>query len=101
MNWWFPTVSGTVRNVYNGICDDIEVKYTLCGSDSQISLGWIKDINSEFKAFAQKRLITIRNNVYPDNWGYRGTNENPYHIITKIKMCDISTNNLRSEGRHF
>ena len=88
-------------NVYNGICDDIEVKYILCWSDSQFSLAWIKDINSEFKTFVQNRLIVIRNNVHPDNWKYCSTNENPADIITKIKMCDISTNNLWWEGPHF
>ena len=87
-------LSKLICNVYNGICDDIEVKDILCWSDSQISLAWIKDINSEFKTFVQNRLIAIRNNVHPDNWKYCSTNENPADIITKIKMCDISTNNL-------
>ena len=49
-----------ICNVYNGICDDTEVKEILYWSDSQISLTWIKDINSEFKTFAQNRLIVIR-----------------------------------------
>ena len=29
------------------------------------------------------------------------TNENPADIITKLKMCNISTNNLWWEGSHF
>ena len=62
---------------------------------------WIKDINSEFKTFVQNRLIAIRNNVYPDNWKYCNTNKNPADIITKIKICDISANNLWLEGPHF
>ena len=62
---------------------------------------WIKDINSELKTFAQNRLIAIRNNVHPDNWNYCSTNEKPAHIITKIKMCDISTYNLWWEGPYF
>ena len=82
-------LSKLICKVYNGICDDIEVKDILCWSDSQISLAWIKD----FKTFVQNRLVVIRNNVHPDNWKYCSTNENPADIITKIKMCDISTNN--------
>ena len=72
----------------------LKLKIFYCWSDSQISLVWIKDINSEFKTFVQNRLIPIRNNVHPDNWKYCGTTESPADIITKIKMCDISTNNL-------
>ena len=45
--------------------------------------------------------MAIRNNVRPDNWKYCSINENPADIITKIKMCDISTNNLWWEGPHF
>ena len=85
-------LSKLVCNVYNGICDDIELKVFSCWSDSQVSLAWIKDINSEFKTFLHNRLIVIRNNV---------TNENPADIITKLKMCNISTNNLWWEGSHF
>ena len=49
-----------VCNVYNGICDDIELKDVLrCWSDSQISLARIKDVNSEFKTFVQNRLIKL------------------------------------------
>ena len=62
---------------------------------------WIKDINSEFKTFVQNRLIAIRNNVHPDNWKYCSTNKNPADIITKIKICGISANNLWLEGPHF
>ena len=40
-------LSKLICKVYNGICDDIEVKDILCWSDSQISLAWIKD----FKTF--------------------------------------------------
>ena len=94
-------ISKLICNVYNGNYDDIEVKDILCWSDSQISLAWIKDSNSEFKAFVQNRLIAIRNNVHPDNWKYCSTNGNPADIITKIKMCDISVNKLRWEGLHF
>ena len=94
-------LSKLICNVYNGICDDIEVKDILCWSDSQISLAWIKDINSEFKTFVQNRLIAIRNNVHPDNWKYCSTNDSPADIITKIKMCDISTNNSRWDRPHF
>ena len=90
-----------ICNVYDSICDDIEVKDILCWRNSQISLAWIKDINSEFKTFVQNRLIAIRNNVHPDNWKYCSTNENLADIITKIKMCDISANNLWWEGPHF
>ena len=79
-------LSKLICNVYNGICDDIEVKDVLCWSNSQISLAWIKDINSEFKTFIQNRLIVIRSNVHPDNWKYCTTNENP----ADIKMWDIS-----------
>ena len=57
----FPTLellgnyilSKLICNVYNGIWDDIEVKDILCWSDSQISLAWIKDVNSEFKILMQ------------------------------------------------
>ena len=45
--------------------------------------------------------MAISNNVHPDNWKYCSINENPADIITKIKMCDISTNNLWWEGPHF
>ena len=90
-------LSKLICKVYNGIFDDIEVKDILCWSDSQISLAWIKD----FKTFVQNRLVVIRNNVHSDNWKYCSTNENPAHIIAKIKMCYISTNNLWWEGPHF
>ena len=83
-------LSKLICNDYNGICDDIEVKDILCCSDSQVSLSWIKDNNSEFKTFVQNILMAIRNNVHPDNWKYCSINENPADIITKIKMCDIS-----------
>ena len=89
-------LSKLICNVYNGICDDIEVKDILCWSNSQISLAWIKDINSEFKTFIQNRLMVIRNNVHPDNWKYCTTNENP----ADIKMWDISlgTSFLKKHG---
>ena len=48
-------LSKLICNIYNGICDDIEVEDILCWSDSQISLAWIKDINSEFKTFVKKK----------------------------------------------
>ena len=35
------------KHVYNDSCDYIEVKDTLCWNDSQISLIWIKYINSD------------------------------------------------------
>ena len=69
--------------------------------DSQILIARIKYINSQFKTFVQKRLIAIKNNVHADNWKHCSTNENPVDIITKIKMCDISTNSLWWEGPHF
>ena len=94
-------LSKLICNVYNGICDDIDIKDILCWSDSQISLDWIKDINSELKTFVQNILIAIRNNVHPENWKYYSTNKNPADIITKIRMCDISANNLWWEGPHF
>ena len=85
-----------ICNVYDSICDDIEVKDILCWRNSQISLAWIKDINSEFKTFIQNRLMVIRNNVHPDNWKYCTTNENP----ADIKMWDISlgTSFLKKHG---
>ena len=54
----FPTLellgnyilSKLICNVYNGIWDDIEVKDILCWSDSQISLAWIKDVNSVIRS---------------------------------------------------
>ena len=49
-------LSKLICNIYNGICDDIEVEDILCWSDSQISLAWIKDINSEFKTFVKKKM---------------------------------------------
>ena len=55
----------------------------------------------QFKTFAQNRLIAIRNNVHPDNRKCCSTNENPADIITRIKTCDISTDNLWWEGPHF
>ena len=55
----------------------------------------------QFKVFVQNRLIAIRDNVHPDNWKYCSTNENPTDIITKIKTCGISANNLWWEGPHF
>ena len=69
--------------------------------DSQILIARIKYINSQFKTFVKKRLIAIKNNVHADNWKHCSTNENPVDIITKIKMCDISTNSLWWEGPHF
>ena len=62
---------------------------------------WIKDINLQFKTFVQNRFIAIRNNVHPDNRKCCSTNENPADIITRIKTCDISTDNLWWEGPHF
>ena len=38
-------------NSNNGICHDIQVKDILCWNDLEISLPWIKGINSEFKTF--------------------------------------------------
>ena len=55
----------------------------------------------ELKTFVQNRLIAIRNNVHQDIWRCCSTNENPADIITEIKMCDISANNLWWEGPHF
>ena len=70
---------------------DIYLKGILCWSDSQISLAWVKDIDLEFKAFLQNRLIAIRYNVHPHNWRYWRTNENPADITTKVKICNILT----------
>ena len=61
----------------------------------------VKDIKSELKTFFQNRLIAIRNNVHQDISKYCSTYENPADIITEIKMCDISANNLCWEGPHF
>ena len=58
-------------------------------------MAWSEILIQNLGTFVQRRIIAIRNNAHPDKWRHCSTNENTADVITKIKMCDISTNNLR------
>ena len=50
---------------------------------TQISFGWIRSINKEFKPFIENRLIEIRRNIDVNDWYYCRSEINPADLITR------------------
>ena len=60
----------------------VQLSEIYCWSDTQTSLGWIKQTHKNWKVWTQNRVNVIRDNVPPERW---------FYVVTKINPADIAT----------
>ena len=66
-----------VQSVCKALKDEIQLKPSICFTDSRIALCWIRRIDKEWKQFIENRAAEIRKLVPPQNWRHCPGVENP------------------------
>ena len=78
---------------------DDELLPSLCYSDSQVALFWIRGENKEWKPFAQNRVRTIKSLVPANNWKFCPGKDNPADLPSQgASVSELLTKSIWFQG---
>ena len=72
-----------LKDVQEALRHKLELKDSVCWTDSKVALFWIKNEGGEWKQFVQNRVIEIRNLVSPNSWRHCPGKDNPADIPSR------------------
>ena len=72
-----------LKDVQEALRHELELKDSVCWTDSKVALFWIKNEGGEWKQFVQNRVIEIRNLVSPNSWRHCPGKDNPADIPSR------------------
>ena len=81
-----------ISSVACSLSTEIKLESSVCYTDSQIALCWIKGLDKEWKPFIQNRVLEIRRLVPIEQWRFCPGRENPADFpsrgIATTELCD-------------
>ena len=81
-----------ICSVACSLSTEISLESSVCYTDSQIALCWIKGLDKEWKPFIRNRILEIRKLVPIEQWRFCPGRENPADLpsrgIATTELCD-------------
>lgn len=88
-----------LKDVEEALQHELQLKDSVCWSDSKVALFWIKSEEKEWKQFVQNRVTEIRSLVPPSSWRHCPGRDNPADIPSRgIRPSELANNRRWSSG---
>ena len=76
-------LSDLISQCRSAFCGRVDISDTLCWSDSEIALCWIKGKEKDWKPWVENRAVKVRKVIERDKWFHVKSEENPSDFPTR------------------